>query len=72
MIRCKEAFYVGSELRVFGETRMRVKAVLFDLFDTLFLLERDEAYYTPGLRKLHESLIKNGFEVSFEKFECLF
>jgi putative hydrolase of the HAD superfamily len=72
MIRCKEAFYVGFELPVFGETRMRVKAVLFDLFDTLFLLERDEAYYTPSLKKLYESLIKNGLDVPFEKFKPVY
>ena len=45
---------------------MKVKAVLFDLFDTLLLLEKDEAYYDPSLRRLHEFLVQNGISVSFE------
>ena len=45
---------------------MRVKAVLFDLFDTLLLLESDEIYYPPSLRRLHEFLVKNGVNVPFE------
>lgn len=45
---------------------MNVKAVLFDLFDTLLLLESDEVYYPPSLRRLCEFLVKNGFYVPFE------
>ena len=45
---------------------MQVEAVLFDLFDTLLLLESDEVFYPPSLRKLHEFLVKNGIEVLFE------
>ena len=47
---------------------MQVEAVLFDLFDTLLLLESQEAYYPPSLRKLHEFLVKNGVNVPFEDF----
>jgi HAD superfamily hydrolase (TIGR01549 family) len=47
---------------------MQVEAVLFDLFDTLLLLEAPEVYYEPSLRKLHESLIKNGINVAFDDF----
>lgn len=47
---------------------MQVKAVLFDLFDTLLLLEEDEAYYEPSLRRLHEFLVENGVRDSFEDF----
>jgi putative hydrolase of the HAD superfamily len=47
---------------------MQVDAVLFDLFDTLLLLESQEAYYPPSLKKLHEFLVKNGVNVSFEDF----
>jgi predicted HAD superfamily phosphohydrolase YqeG len=46
---------------------MRVKAVLFDLFDTLLLLESDDVYYAPSLRRLHEFLVKNGVNVLFEE-----
>jgi len=47
---------------------MQVEAVLFDLFDTLLLLEKDEAFYVPSLRRLHEFLVENGINVSFEDF----
>lgn len=44
------------------------KAVLFDLFDTLLLVEGGNAFYAPSLRRLHEFLFKNGIKVSFEEF----
>jgi HAD superfamily hydrolase (TIGR01509 family) len=47
---------------------MQVEAVLFDLFDTLLLLESQEAYYLPSLRKLHEFLVEKGVNVPFEDF----
>jgi HAD superfamily hydrolase (TIGR01549 family) len=47
---------------------MRVEAVLFDLFDTLLLLEPEEVYYECCLMKLHESLVKNGINVAFKDF----
>lgn len=52
--------------------RMRIEAVLFDLFDTLLLLESDEIFYPPSLRRLHESLSKNGVETSFEDFKRVY
>jgi HAD superfamily hydrolase (TIGR01509 family) len=51
---------------------MRVEAVLFDLFDTLLLLESQEAYYLPSLRKLHKFLVRNGVRVSFEEFSRVY
>jgi len=51
---------------------MQVEAVLFDLFDTLLLLESSEAYYSPSLRKLHESLVKNGINVPFADFSRVY
>ncbi len=53
-------------------SRMRIEAVLFDLFDTLLLLESDENFYPPSLRRLHESLSKNGVETSFEDFKRVY
>jgi putative hydrolase of the HAD superfamily len=47
---------------------MRVEAVLFDLFNTLVLLESDEIFYTLCLRKLHEFLARNGINIPFEEF----
>ena len=46
--------------------------MLFDLFDTLLLLESQEAYYPPSLRKLHEFLVKNGVNVPFEDFSKVY
>ncbi|MEM1589655.1 MAG: HAD family hydrolase [Candidatus Bathyarchaeia archaeon] len=47
---------------------MKVQAVLFDLFDTLLLIEGGNACYTPCLRKLHSFLVENGVNVPFEDF----
>jgi HAD superfamily hydrolase (TIGR01549 family) len=51
---------------------MPVKAVLFDLFDTLLLLESDEIYYEPCLRKMHAFLTQNRVDVSFEDFSRVY
>ena len=37
-------------------TKVQVKAVLFDLFDTLLLVGGGEVWYKPALRKLHKFL----------------
>jgi putative hydrolase of the HAD superfamily len=47
---------------------MRVKAVLFDLFDTLLMIGSDEVYYEPSLRKMHALLKKKSVKASFEDF----
>jgi len=51
---------------------VRAKAVLFDLFDTLLLIEDGEAFYTPSLRRLHEFLAENGISVPFEDFNRVY
>ncbi|MGB9756550.1 MAG: hypothetical protein ACPLVJ_02080, partial [Candidatus Bathyarchaeales archaeon] len=51
---------------------MQVKAVLFDLFDTLLLIRDGEAFYTPSLKKLHEFLVNNGVNVNFEDFKRVY
>jgi putative hydrolase of the HAD superfamily len=51
---------------------MQIEAVLFDLFDTLVLLQKEEAYYIPSLRKLHESLVENGINLSFDDFRRVY
>jgi HAD superfamily hydrolase (TIGR01549 family) len=56
----------------FAGAEMLVEAVLFDLFDTLLLLESQEAYYQPSLRKLHEFLVKNGVNVPFADFSRVY
>jgi len=51
---------------------MQVEAVLFDLFDTLLLLEKEEIYYGTCLKKTHEFLTKNGIAVSFNDFSKVY
>ena len=46
--------------------------MLFDLFDTLLLLESQEAYYKPSLRKLYEFLVENWVNVPFEDFRKVY
>jgi HAD superfamily hydrolase (TIGR01549 family) len=51
---------------------MRVEAVLFDLFNTLVLLESDEIFYTPCLRRLHEFLAGNEINIPFEELRRVY
>lgn len=46
-----------------------IKAVLFDMFDTLMLIEKDHAFYSPSLRGAYEFLVANGVSVTFDEFE---
>jgi putative hydrolase of the HAD superfamily len=47
----------------------QIKAVLFDMFDTLTLIEKDHAFYSPSLHGSYEFLLANGVSVTFEEFE---
>jgi HAD superfamily hydrolase (TIGR01662 family) len=47
---------------------MPVKAVLFDMFDTLMLIEKDHAFYSPAVKSMHAYLARNGVQVSFPVF----
>ncbi|MBN1245649.1 HAD family hydrolase [Candidatus Bathyarchaeota archaeon] len=47
---------------------MPIQAVLFDMFDTLMLIEKDHAFYNPSLKRLHRFLVKNGVDVRFSVF----
>ena len=46
-----------------------VKAVLFDMFDTLMLIERNHEFYSPSLHAAYEFLLANGVSVGFDEFE---
>jgi putative hydrolase of the HAD superfamily len=46
-----------------------IKAILFDMFDTLMLIEKDHAFYSPSLHASYEFLAANGVTVTFEEFE---
>jgi len=47
---------------------MQTKAVLFDMFDTLMLIEKEHAFYSPAVKRMHEYIVKNGITVSFPAF----
>jgi HAD superfamily hydrolase (TIGR01662 family) len=47
---------------------MQIKAVLFDMFDTLILIEKNHAFYNPSLKGAHKFLFKNGIKVRFTDF----
>jgi putative hydrolase of the HAD superfamily len=48
---------------------MPIRAVLFDMFDTLMLIEKNHAFYSPSLKKAHNFLVKNGVDVEFRAFK---
>ncbi|MEM2915672.1 MAG: hypothetical protein QXH91_09800, partial [Candidatus Bathyarchaeia archaeon] len=49
---------------------MRVKAVLFDLFETLLLIKSSEAFYENCLKKVYEFLkVNSGISFSFDDFK---
>jgi HAD superfamily hydrolase (TIGR01662 family) len=47
---------------------MPIQAVLFDMFDTLMLIEKDHAFYSPSLKRAHSFLVKNGVDAQFSVF----
>ena len=50
------------------QSAMPIKAVLFDMFDTLMLIEKNHAFYSPSLKRAHKFLVKNGVKVRFTAF----
>jgi len=47
---------------------MVIKAVLFDMFDTLMMIEKEHAFYSPAVKSMHTFLAQNGVQVSFQAF----
>jgi len=48
---------------------MPLKAVLFDMFDTLMLIEKDHEFYPNALKRTHRYLQTQGVKVTFERFQ---
>lgn len=48
---------------------MLIKAVLFDMFDTLMLIEKNHEFYSPSLMRMYKYLHKRGIDIPFETFE---
>ena len=51
---------------------MSIKAVLFDMFDTLMLIEKNHEFYSPSLMRMYHFLVNKGIKVSFEKFNSAY
>jgi len=51
---------------------MHIKAVLFDMFDTLMLIEKNHEFYSPSLMRMYRYLAGKGVEISFEKFNSTY
>jgi len=49
-----------------------IRAVLFDMFDTLMLIDRDHEFYEPAVQRMHRYLGKRGVDVSYEQFETTY
>jgi HAD superfamily hydrolase (TIGR01662 family) len=62
VLRLSRFYAVGNKL-------MQIKAVLFDMFDTLMLIEKNHAFYGHSLKKTHKFLVKNGIKVRFADFK---
>jgi len=47
---------------------MPIQAVLFDMFDTLMLIEKNHEFYTPSMKSAHQVLVDKGVKVNFPVF----
>ena len=48
---------------------MPIKAVLFDMFDTLVMIRKNHDFYSPSLMRMYQFLNNKGIDVSFETFQ---
>jgi putative hydrolase of the HAD superfamily len=51
---------------------MPIKAVLFDMFDTLMIIEKNHEFYSPSLMRMYNFLYRNGIDVPFDKFNAVY
>jgi putative hydrolase of the HAD superfamily len=47
---------------------LAIQAVLFDMFDTLMLIEKNHEFYALSLKRAHRILVENGLEAKFAVF----
>jgi len=52
-----------------GKIQMPIKAVLFDMFDTLVMIRKNHDFYSPSLMRMYKYLNQNGIDVSFDIFQ---
>jgi putative hydrolase of the HAD superfamily len=51
---------------------MPIKAVLFDMFDTIMLIEKNHEFYSPALMRMYRYLNQHGIDISFDKFDAAY
>jgi HAD superfamily hydrolase (TIGR01509 family) len=51
---------------------MTLKAVLFDMFDTLVIIEKNHEFYSPSLTRMYRYLSAKGIDVPFEEFHAAY
>ena len=51
---------------------MPIKAILFDMFDTLMLIQKNHEFYSPSLMRMYQYLKSHGIDVSFDKFNSAY
>ena len=51
---------------------MPIKAILFDMFDTLMLIQKNHEFYSPSLMRMYQYLKSHGIDVSFDKFNATY
>ena len=67
--KCNKNF-ADNQLGVFHSvSKLSIDAVLFDLFDTLVLIDDEDISYIQSLLKMHHYLLCNGLRCSFEDFK---
>jgi len=47
---------------------MKIEAVLFDMFDTLMIIERDHEFYSPSLKQAYAYIKKRGVKATLKEF----
>lgn len=47
---------------------MQIKAALFDMFDTLALIDSNYEFYNHAVERMHKYVVTQGFRVTFEMF----
>jgi putative hydrolase of the HAD superfamily len=52
--------------------RMAIKAVLFDFFDTIFLLQQDKINYERRLKRIHAFLAQKSIDVPYDVFKRIY
>jgi putative hydrolase of the HAD superfamily len=51
---------------------MPIKAVLFDMFDTLMLIDKNHEFYSPALMRMYKYLNSKNIDVTFDKFNAVY